>query len=207
LTGILKITRAIDATNIMLGRLAAWLILLAVIISTVNAIIRKVFNTSSNVWLEMQWYLFGAVFLICAAWTLIANEHIRIDIVSSLLSRRTRGRIELIGHTLFLLPMTLVMVYTTFPFFIRSLLQNEQSTNAGGLPVYPAKFLILFGFVLLLLQAVSEIIKRIAIMRGIIEDPGEAGHHAAAAAEAERLKQTLEDELRKSEETAPPQKS
>lgn len=207
MTGILKITRAIDATNIMLGRLAAWLILLAVIISTVNAIIRKVFNTSSNVWLEMQWYLFGAVFLICAAWTLIANEHIRIDIVSSLLSRRTRGRIELIGHTLFLLPMTLVMVYTTFPFFIRSLLQNEQSTNAGGLPVYPAKFLILFGFVLLLLQAVSEIIKRIAIMRGIIEDPGEAGHHAAAAAEAERLKQTLEDELRKSEETAPPQKS
>jgi TRAP-type mannitol/chloroaromatic compound transport system permease small subunit len=207
LAGALRISRMIDATNVLLGRVAAWMILLAVIISAVNAIVRKVFDTSSNAWLEMQWYLFGAIFLICAAWTLIANEHIRIDIVSSLLSKRTRGRIELIGHTLFLLPMTLVMVYTTYPFFVRSYLQNEQSTNAGGLPVYPAKFLILFGFTLLLLQAISEIIKRVAIMRGVIEDPGDAGHHAAAEAEAERLKQALEDEMRRLEETTLSKKS
>lgn len=198
----LRISKAIDALNTALGRSAAWLILLAVIISAVNAIVRKAFDSSSNVWLEMQWYLFGAVFLVCAAWTLIANEHIRIDIVSNLYSRRTRSRIELFGHLFFLLPMTIVMIVTTYPFFVRSFLENEQSSNAGGLPVYPAKFLILLGFCLLFLQAMSEIIKRVAMMRGVIEERVGGGHHDAAEAEAQRLKDALESEAAKKLEDA-----
>ncbi len=198
----LRISRAIDALNTALGRSAAWLILLAVIISAMNAIVRKVFDSSSNVWLEMQWYLFGAVFLVCAAWTLIANEHIRIDIVSNFYSKRTRSRIELFGHLFFLLPMTIVMIVTTYPFFVRSFLENEQSSNAGGLPVYPAKLLILLGFCLLFLQTMSEIIKRVAMMRGVIEERGVGGHHDMAEAEAQRLKEALEAEAAKKLEDA-----
>jgi TRAP-type mannitol/chloroaromatic compound transport system permease small subunit len=192
--GLLGLSRAIDALNTKVGRFVAWAILIAVLISAVNAIIRKVFDTSSNAWLEMQWVLFGAVFLLCAPWTLLSNEHIRIDVVSSHLSRTTRNVIDVIGHTLFLLPMTLVMMYYCWPFFIRSLLQNEQSTNAGGLPLYPSKLLLPLGFTLLMLQAISELIKRIAIMRGEIEDSSGGGHHEAAEAEAARLKAALEAE-------------
>jgi TRAP-type mannitol/chloroaromatic compound transport system permease small subunit len=192
--GLLGVSRAIDAINTRVGRWVAWAILAAVLISAANAIIRKVFDTSSNAWLEMQWVLFGAVFLLCAPWTLLSNEHIRIDVVSSLLSRRVRNWIDVIGHALFLLPMTLVMMWYCWPFFVRSLLQNEQSTNAGGLPLYPAKFLVPLGFTLLMLQAISELIKRVAIMRGQLEDVSGGGHHEAAEAEAARLKAALEAE-------------
>lgn len=186
---LLSLSRAIDWMNTRIGKSAAWLILVAVLISTVNAIIRKVFNQSSNAWLEAQWLLFGAVFLLCAPWTLIANEHIRIDIVNSKLSRSARRFIEFMGHGLFLIPMSLVMIYTSWPFFYRSFLMNEQSSNAGGLPQWPGKGLILLGFILLLLQGISELIKRMAISRGLAEDPLEhaGGHHGAAEAEAERL--------------------
>ena len=152
----LGLSRAIDAMNSWIGRNAAWLILLAVLVSTANAIVRKVFNTSSNAWLEIQWILFGAVFLLCAPWTLLANEHIRIDIVNSLLSKKLRNWIDVIGHWFFIVPICLVMLYTGIPFFIRSWGQNEQSTNAGGLPVYPAKFLIPLAFTLLIAQAAAE---------------------------------------------------
>jgi TRAP-type mannitol/chloroaromatic compound transport system permease small subunit len=189
--GLLGLSRKIDALNGRVGRYVAWAILAAVLISAVNAIVRKVFDTSSNAWLEMQWVLFGAVFLLCAPWTLMANEHIRIDVVSSFLSRRVRNVIDVIGHALFLLPMTLVMMWYCWPFFVRSLLQNEQSTNAGGLPLYPAKILLPIGFTLLMLQAVSELIKRIAIMRGRLADVSGGGHHEAAEAEAQRLKEAL----------------
>lgn len=168
--------------------MAAWLIVAAVLISTVNAIIRKVFDMSSNAWLEAQWVLFGAVFLLCASWTLQMNEHIRIDIVNSNLSRTTRNVIELIGHVFFLIPMVAVFLYTGLPFFLRSWNLNEQSFSAGGLPQYPAKFLIVLGFAVLLAQALSELIKRVAVMRGLIEDShGGGGHHASAEAEAQRL--------------------
>jgi TRAP-type mannitol/chloroaromatic compound transport system permease small subunit len=180
--------------NSWIGRVVAWAIFLAVVISTVNAIVRKVFATSSNAWLELQWILFGAVFLLCASWTLVANEHIRIDVVSNFLSKRTRNIIDVIGHSLFLLPITLVMMYYSWPFFWRSMLQNEQSTNAGGLPVYPPKLLVPLGFTLLAIQAVSELIKRIAIMRGDLADVSGGGHHEAAEAEAERLRQALTEE-------------
>jgi len=183
------VSRGIDAVNYYVGKIVAWLIFVAVVVSTVNAVIRKLFDTSSNAWLELQWVLFGAVFLICASWTLLANEHIRIDIVNSLFPQRVRNIIDVIGHAFFLLPLTIIMIITSFPFVMKSVALNEQSMNAGGLPQWPAKMLILIGFILLFFQAISELIKRIAIMMGMIPDPHASGGgaHAAAEAEVERL--------------------
>lgn len=202
--GLLGISRIIDAINTRIGRVVAWLILAAILISTVNAIIRKLFDTSSNAWLEMQWVLFGAVFLLCAPWTLINNEHIRIDIVNSRFSKRTRDWIDVFGHIFFLLPLCFIMVWHSWPFFLRSFRLNEQSLNAGGLPQWPAKSLVFIGFVLLLFQGISELIKRIAIMRGEMVDPheGGGGHHAAAEAEAARLREVAEEEARRFQEAA-----
>jgi TRAP-type mannitol/chloroaromatic compound transport system permease small subunit len=185
---LLGFSRAIDRFNTRLGALVAWAILIAVLVSAANAIIRKVFNTSSNSWLELQWVLFGAVFLLCAPWTLLSNEHIRIDIVNSFFPKRVRDLIDVVGHLFFLIPAALLIVYLGWPYFWLSWLQNEQSTNAGGLPVYPSKLLIPLGFTLLLVQGFSELIKRIAIMRGDLQDTvSGGGHHAAAEAEAERV--------------------
>lgn len=195
---LLSLSRVIDQFNSLVGRVLAWAILAAVLISAGNAVIRKVFSVSSNAWLEMQWILFGIVFLLCAPWTLMSNEHIRIDIVNSLFSKRTRDWIDVIGHTFFLLPMAALMLYLGWPFFLLSLSQNEQSSNAGGLAVYPSKLLIPLGFALLLVQALSEIIKRIAIMRGDLDDTASGGgHHAAAEAEAQRVIEAARDEAEK----------
>jgi TRAP-type mannitol/chloroaromatic compound transport system permease small subunit len=188
LQGLLGISRAIDAINGQIGKKVAWLILLAVIVATVNAIIRKLFNVSSNAWLELQWMLFGAVFLLCASWTLQVKEHIRIDIVNGLLPKSVQRWIDLIGHTLFLMPFCLLMIYHSWPFFTRSYAINEQSLSAGGLAQWPAKGLVVIGFVMLAFQGVSEIIKQVAIMRGHLEDDETLrGHAAAAEAEAQRL--------------------
>ncbi|PSC05836.1 C4-dicarboxylate ABC transporter [Alsobacter soli] len=166
----------------------SWLILAAVIVSTVNAIIRKLFDVSSNAWLELQWVLFGVVFLLCSPWTLLSNEHIRIDIVNSMLPKRGRDWIDVFGHVFFLLPLTIVMLITSVPFALRSYGINEQSQNAGGLPQWPAKFLVPIAFFLLFFQGLSELIKRIAIMRGDLADTASGGgHHASAEAEAARL--------------------
>jgi len=191
LQALLKLSRAIDAVNLKLGKWVAWLILGAVLVATVNAIVRKVFSNSSNSWLELQWYLFSAVFLICASWTLLANEHIRIDIVNNLFPKRVRDWIDLLGHVFFLLPFTIVIIITGWPFFTASLAVNEQSTNAGGLPVWPVKFLVPFAFALLLLQGISELIKRIAVMRGAIPDPHVAHQHPLEA-EIEHLIEAIE---------------
>ena len=196
---LMRVSRAIDWVNEKLGKSVAWLILLAVLISAVNAIIRKVFNTSSNAWLEAQWLLFGAVFLLCSPWTLLANEHIRIDIIYSKLPQNWRRAIEFVGHGLFLIPICLVMIYTSWPFFMRSFMMNEQSSNAGGLPQWPAKFLILAGFVFLLVQGISEFIKRIAVSKGLLPDNVGGGHHAAAEAEAERLLEVARQEAEAAE--------
>jgi TRAP-type mannitol/chloroaromatic compound transport system permease small subunit len=186
---LLGVSRVIDAINFRIGKTLAWLILAAVIVSAINAVIRKLFDMSSNSWLELQWVLFGAVFLIVASWTLLDNEHIRIDIVNSLFTQRTRNIIDVIGHAFFLLPLTIVMIITAYPFVTKSVLLNEQSMNAGGLPQWPAKMLVLIGFVLLFFQAISELIKRIAVMAGLIPDPyhTSGGVRAAAEAEVERL--------------------
>jgi TRAP-type mannitol/chloroaromatic compound transport system permease small subunit len=187
--GLLKLSRGIDAVNSAIGRAMSWLVLVAVLVSAINAIVRKVFDTSSNAWLELQWVLFSLVFLLCASWTLMSNEHIRIDIVNALFPKRLRNIIELVGHTLFLLPLTIIMLVTSLPFFLVSWRINEQSGNAGGLPQWPAKSLVFIGFAFLFIQGISELIKRIAIMRGLIPDPheGAGGLHAAAEAEAERI--------------------
>jgi TRAP-type mannitol/chloroaromatic compound transport system permease small subunit len=184
--GLLKASRVIDAVNSRIGKAASWLILVVVVISAVNATVRKVFDTSSNAWLELQWILFGVVFLLCSPWTLLSNEHVRIDIVNNMLPKKLRNVIEIVGHVFFLLPLTIIMVVTSVPFLFRSAALNEQSLNAGGLPQWPAKSLIVIGFSLLLLQGISELIKRIAIMRGLIPDTGSAPQHAAEA-EAERV--------------------
>lgn len=184
---LLSISRGIDALNTFVGKAVSWLVLVAVLISAGNAVVRKVLSTSSNSWLELQWYLFGAVFLLAAAWTLICNEHIRIDVVNSLFPKRVRNWIDVIGHTLFLMPLCILILVDSWPFFLKSYLQNEQSMNAGGLVVWPAKLLVVVGFALLLIQAVSELIKRIAIMRGLIPDAHGGGHHEMAEAEAARL--------------------
>ena len=178
---LLKLSGLIDAINVQIGRWCAWAILLAVAVSAITAVVRKAFDTSSNAWLELQWVLFSVVFLLCASWTLRDNEHIRIDIVNNQLPRWLRNTIDVVGHTFFLLPLTIVILITGIPFFTGSFLINEQSTNAGGLPQWPAKSLIAIGFAMLLAQAISEVIKRIAIMRGLIPDPHAAQVHALEA--------------------------
>ena len=188
---LLKLSRGIDAFTSWTGKRLAWLILLAVAVSTANAIVRKTLDMSSNSWLELQWILFSAVFLLCSPWTLLDNEHIRIDIVNNVLPKRVRDAIDVIGHIFFLLPLTIVMIVTGLPFFLRSFELNEQSGNAGGLPQWPAKSLIFIGFTLLLIQAISELIKRIAVMRGMIPDP-HASQRSAIEAEVEHLVEALE---------------
>jgi TRAP-type mannitol/chloroaromatic compound transport system permease small subunit len=191
LKALLPAARLIDSANTWIGKRLAWLILAAVIVSAVNASVRKIFDTSSNSWLELQWVLFSVVFLLCSPWTLLSNEHIRIDIVNNLLPNRVRDLIDIIGHAFFLLPLTVVMVLTGVPFFVRSYEINEQSGNAGGLPQWPTKALLMIGFALLLIQGISELIKRIAIMRGLIADPHAAQVHALEA-EVEHIVEAIE---------------
>jgi TRAP-type mannitol/chloroaromatic compound transport system permease small subunit len=168
---LLAIARAIDRINEIIGKAVGWLILLAVIVSATNAVIRKVFSVSSNSWLELQWYLFGAAFLLASAYTLKQNEHIRIDIIYGMFSRRTQHWIDLFGHVVFLMPFALLMVYYFVPYAIASMRNGEVSTNSGGLIIWPAKSLLLIGFTMLAAQGISEIIKKIAVMRDIIPDP------------------------------------
>jgi TRAP-type mannitol/chloroaromatic compound transport system permease small subunit len=191
LQSLLKLSRGIDAFTSWTGKRLAWLILLAVIVSAVNAIVRKVFDTSSNSWLELQWVLFSIVFLLCSPWTLLDNEHIRIDIVNQMLPKRVRDSIDVLGHVAFLMPLCIIMIITGGPFFMRSVEINEQSGNAGGLPQWPAKSLIIVGFTFLLVQGVSELIKRIAVMRGLIPDP-HASQVSAIEAEVEHLVGSIE---------------
>jgi len=190
LQSLLKMSRGIDAFTTWTGKRLAWLILLAVVVSALNAIVRKAFDVSSNSWLELQWVLFSIVFLLCSCWTLLDNEHIRIDIVNNLLPKQLRNSIELIGHAFFLMPLCIVMMITGGPFFMRSVEINEQSSNAGGLPQWPAKSLIIVGFAMLLAQGISELIKRIAVMRELIPDPHASQVHAIEA-EVEHLVEAI----------------
>lgn len=168
---LLALSRRIDAVNGWIGRHVAWLIVLAAFIGAGNAIVRKVFDTSSNAFLELQWWLFAAAFLLAAPWTLRDNGHIRIDVVSATLSRRARNLIEVFGHVFFLLPMAALILYTSWPYAALSWMQNEQSKDAGGLPQWPIKALIPLAFALLFAQGLSELIKRIAILRGDLAEP------------------------------------
>lgn len=168
---LLALSRLIDSITTFAGKAVGWLVLVAVLVSAGNATIRYIFSNSSNAWLELQWYLFAAVFLVCAAYTLLKNEHIRIDIVSSRLTPMSRNVIELIGLLGFILPLCAIMLYEAWPYFMLSWRGNEMSSNAGGLIRWPSKALIIVGFGLLLAQTLSETIKRVAVMMALIPDP------------------------------------
>ena len=179
----LALSAAIDALTERIGRFVYWLILVVVLISAANAVVRKAFNYSSNAYLEIQWYLFSAIFLLGAGYTLLRNEHVRIDIISGRLSARTQNWIDVIGIVFFLFPMALVIGWLSWPLFLDSYVRNEVSTNAGGLTIWPARLLVPIGFALLFLQGISELVKRIAFLRGHIPNPLE--RHQAKSAEEE----------------------
>lgn len=174
---LLKLSRLIDLINGTIGRWVSWLLLAAVLVSAGNAVVRKMFDISSNAWLELQWYLYGTVFMLAAAYALLKNEHIRIDVLSSHWSKRTRDWIDLVLHIVFLVPFSFLMVWLAWPWFWLSYRTGEMSTNAGGLIIWPAKAMVLIGFILLSAQALSEIVKRAAIIAGQIPDPEESEPH------------------------------
>jgi TRAP-type mannitol/chloroaromatic compound transport system permease small subunit len=178
---LLTISHAIDAVNERVGRALIWLVLIMVLISAGNATSRYALNLASNAWLEMQWYLFAAVFLLGAGYTLLHNDHIRIDVISSRFSPRTRVWIDILGTVVFLLPVSLYILWLSWPIFVNAWTSDEVSVNAGGLIRWPARLLVPLGFFLLSLQGISELIKRIAVLRGLIPDPTE--HHVIAALE------------------------
>ena len=163
---LLAVSRAIDAMNERLGRLANWMVLIACLISAGNAMMRYAFDMSSNAWLEVQWYLFAGIVMLGASYTLRLNEHVRVDILYAHMSERTKLWLDLIGALVFLIPACLLIAWLSWPFFHESWAIQEMSTNAGGLLRWPVKILIPVGFVLLALQAVSEIIKRAATLQG-----------------------------------------
>ena len=171
--GLLALSRAIDALNENVGKLSYWLILAAVLISTGNAIVRYAFDMSSNAWLELQWYLFSFVFLFCAGYTLLHNQHVRIDIVTGGLSGRAKAWIEIFGTLFFLLPMAVTIMWLSWPVFTDAWASGEVSTNAGGLLVWPGRLMVPVAFFLLVLQALSELIKRVAFLMNLIPDPAE----------------------------------
>lgn len=196
--GLLGLSSIIDRMNEVIGRTMGWLILVAVLVSAINAVVRKLFSMSSNAWLELQWYLFGAAFLLAAAYTLRENGHVRIDVLYGRVSDRTRQWIDLLGHLFFLMPFALLMVWYLVPYVVQSYTSGEVSTNSGGLIIWPAKALMLGGFVLLSIQGVSEIIKKIAIMQGLIEDPAPF-HNAKEQAELEAqamMEKAMKEEVR-----------
>jgi len=186
----LGVSGAIDWLNERVGRLCYWLVLVAVLISSGNAIVRYTLDKSSNAWLEIQWYLFSVVFLFCAGYTLLHNQHVRIDIVSGMFSRRTRTWIEIFCTLFFLLPMAAFIGWLSWPVFVDAYVHHEVSTNAGGLIVWPARLMVPIGFALLLLQGISELIKRVAFLQGLIPSPDEKDEGPSA-------EEQLAEELRR----------
>lgn len=190
MNALLKLSGLIDALNNLVGRLSYWLILVAVLVSAGNATVRYTLDTSSNAWLEIQWYLFSAVFLFCAGYTLLHNQHVRIDVLSSHLSKRGRAWIDILGTLFFLLPMAIAILWMSWPVFVQAYQLHEMSTNAGGLIVWPARLMLPVGFFLLILQGISEMIKRVAFLLGMIPDPTEKD-------EGPSLEEQLAEALRK----------
>lgn len=185
---LISISRFIDALNEKIGHAVSWALLVAVLICTGNALIRYTFNTSSNAWLEIQWYLFSAIFLLGTSYTLRRNEHVRIDVITGRLSKRTQVWIDIFGFVFFLLPMAGLIFYFATPYALESIRNQEMSSNAGGLIVWPAKLLIPMGFFLLTLQGVSELIKRIGFLQGLVSASEFEKHAATPEEEIEAIK-------------------
>jgi len=193
-TLLLRLSRLIDAVNDLVGRSVYWLVLAMVLISAANAIVRKVFNYSSNAFLEAQWYLFSAVFLLAAGYTLLRNEHVRIDVIAGRLSPRAQAWIDILGTLFFLFPMALLIMWLSWPYFVHSYVDGEVSGSAGGLILWPARALIPAGFALLVLQGLSELIKRVAFIAGKGPDPVKRHDpHSAEAELAEEIRKLAED--------------
>ena len=184
---LLRLSRAIDWLNSQVGKYVLWLILASTVISGINAVVRKVFNYSSNALLEVQWYLFAAAFLLAAGYTLLQGEHVKVDVVSSRLSKRAQIWIDILGFALFLTPVCLAVLWYGVPFFVQGYQSGEMSSNAGGLIRWPVYAMIPLGFTLLLLQGWSELIKRLAFLQGLIDDPT-----------AKKTEKTAEEELAES---------
>lgn len=192
MTAMLKLSQLIDGLNERVGRSIYWLILAAVLVSSINAAVRKAFDVSSNAFLEMQWYMFAAVFLLGAGYTLLRQEHIRIDVIYGKFSRRTQVWIDIFGTVVFLMPICLMFIYLSWPFFWHSFQSGETSANAGGLILWPVKAMMPLGFLLLMLQGCSELIKRLAFQAGVAPDPGEKKQDKSAEEElAEAIKAHL----------------
>ncbi len=199
MTALLKFSNVVDAFNNQVGRFIRWLVLASVLISAGNAIIRKAFNVSSNAYLEIQWYLFAAVFMLGAGYAFLRNVHVRIDFISSKLSVRANTIIDALGIVIFLIPLCLILINLSWPLFYSAWASGEMSSNAGGLVRWPVMLLIPLGFAILLLQAFSELIKRIAFLRGMLAEPmylehGKTDEELLAeelAAEAERHAQAV----------------
>ena len=184
---LLKFSKGVDWLNAQIGKYVIWLILASTVISGVNAAVRKGFNYSSNAFLEVQWYLFAAAFLLAAGYTLLNGEHVKIDVISSRLSKRGQIWIDIIGFTLFLTPVCLAILWYGTPFFLQGLRSGEMSSNAGGLIRWPVYLMMPLGFGLLMLQGFSELIKRVAFLKGLIDDPT-----------AKKIEKTAEEELAES---------
>jgi TRAP-type mannitol/chloroaromatic compound transport system permease small subunit len=185
---LLKFSRAVDTINEWIGRLVMWLVLAAVLISAGNAIVRKAFNIGSNAFLEIQWYLFAAVFMLGAGYVMLKNAHVRIDFISSKLSKRTNAIIDAAGIVIFTIPLSLIMIQLGWPLFERAFSSGEMSQNAGGLIRWPVLLLVPLGFAILALQAFSELIKRIAFLRGHLNEPFTV---ESTKSEAEKLVEEL----------------
>jgi TRAP-type mannitol/chloroaromatic compound transport system permease small subunit len=176
LAALLQLSKLIDTVNEWIGKVVIWLVLAAVIISAGNAIVRKAFDMSSNAWLEIQWYLFGAVFMLGVGYVLLKNAHVRIDVVSSRLSRRTNAIIDLVGLVVFTIPLAIILVDLSWPLFYRAWQSGEMSPQAGGLIRWPVLLLIPVGFAILALQGLSELIKRAAFLSGARAEPFTVEH-------------------------------
>ena len=173
MNALLKLSRRIDALTERVGQAALWLVLVVVLISAANAMMRYTINYSSNAFLEIQWYLFGMIFLSCGGYTFMRNEHVRIDLISGRLSKRGQTWIDIFGILFFLMPMAIAIMVLSWPVFIHAIESSEMSNSAGGLIVWPARLMIPAGFLLLIVQAISELIKRIGFLQGLCPDPTE----------------------------------
>jgi len=187
-SGLMKLSGLIDTLNERIGKSIIWLVLIAVLVSTINAIVRKAFDISSNAFLELQWYLFSGMFLLGAAYALMRNQHVRIDVVTGRFSERTQVKLDIFGFVFFLIPVVLLVIYESWPVFVDSFQTGEMSSNAGGLILWPARLLVPVGFVLLLLQGFSEIIKRVAFLNG-------QGPNPLAKKEEKTAEQELAEEI------------
>ena len=184
MSALLQLSKLIDALSERIGRWASWLVLAAVLISAINAVVRKAFNVSSNAYLEIQWYLFAAMFLLAAGYTMLRQEHVKIDVILHRFTKRTQIKIEIFGIVAFLFPLVLVVIDLSWPLVVKAWLTGEMSSNAGGLIRWPVYAMLPIGFALLGLQGISELIKRVTFLKGLIDDPTE-----------KKLAKTAEEEL------------